>query len=85
MIAHRRLANSLGFILRHFRWAPYLLSGAQKVQVQRVELSSSLLRMFIFVFDPLTQVHITSMNWTEARMSIRHSEVHSLSPVMFMK
>jgi hypothetical protein len=45
MIVHKRLTNSLGFILRHLRLVPYLVSGAQKVQGQRVELSSSLLLM----------------------------------------
>jgi hypothetical protein len=45
MTVHRRLTSSLGFILRHFRWVPHLLSDAQKVQVQPVELSLSLLQM----------------------------------------
>jgi hypothetical protein len=43
---HRRLTNSLWFILYRLRWVPCMPFGPQKVQVQRVELSPSLLRMF---------------------------------------
>jgi hypothetical protein len=40
---HRRLTQSLGFVVRHLRWVPHVLSDAQKGE--RVNLSRRLLRM----------------------------------------
>jgi hypothetical protein len=37
---HKRLTNSLGFVLCHLRWVPHILSSPQKLQP--VDLSSSL-------------------------------------------
>jgi hypothetical protein len=45
MTAPRRLTNLLGFLPRALRWVPYLLSGAQSVRVQRVEVFSPVLLM----------------------------------------
>jgi hypothetical protein len=40
---YRRLTQSLGFVARHLRWVPHVLSDAQKGE--RVNLSRRLLRM----------------------------------------
>jgi hypothetical protein len=42
-IIYRRLIRSLGFVARHIRWVPYVLSDAQKGE--RVNLSRRRLRM----------------------------------------
>jgi hypothetical protein len=43
MMVHRRLTESLGFRVRHFRWVPHIVSDSQKVA--RVTLSRELLRV----------------------------------------
>jgi hypothetical protein len=78
MTVDRRLTNSLGSIPHHLRCVPCLLSGAQKVQVQRIKLSSSLLRMLevqVQVQEQRTWYDIVTFDESWCYDSIDHESI----------